>query len=153
MIDAELIKHADDHAANVVARAIGGLQGGEHEVERAFWVAIVERGECLAQVRAPGSLERDPRRQPVGGETAWDPCEQRQRIVVLAACVEDPRQRQRRVGPIGLEFECAPQRVLVTRLDQRIDLGGDERIEEPLDRQSAAARRRTRRPPRRRGTP
>ena len=111
---------------------------------------VVEGLEGLAEVEVVGLLEAHARRQAVGGERAADVGEQRQRLVGLAAAVQQARQRDGGVGAAGLELERAAQRRLVALGHERVGLAGDEPVEEALDRWRAAGRRRTRR---RRGRP
>ena len=60
--------------------------------------------------------------------------EQRERLLALAALVQDAGERDGGVGAAGLELERAPQDVLVAGRDERVGLGGHERVEEALDR-------------------
>jgi hypothetical protein len=53
--------------------------------------------------------------------------------VALAPLVEQPRERQRRVGTGGLELERAAQRVLVALLHERVGLRGQQPVEELAD--------------------
>ena len=50
VVDAELVEHADDDAAQVVLGAVGGREGGEERVEGGLGVAAVQGGERLGEV-------------------------------------------------------------------------------------------------------
>ena len=94
-------------------------------------LARVERRERLAELGL--ALEPDAGREPVGGERAGDVAEQLQRLLGLAALVQDAGERDGGVGAAGLELQRPPQGGLVARLDQRVGLGGEQVVEELLD--------------------
>ena len=68
VVDAELVQDADDDAAQVVAGAVGGGEGGKELVERGLAVAPVERFERRRKVGLAGLLEADACGQALGGE-------------------------------------------------------------------------------------
>jgi hypothetical protein len=131
-VDTEVVEHADDRAAQVVP-ALAVLLGdrADQPVEAALGLAGVERRERLGELRL--ALEADAGGQPVGGERARDVAEQLERLLVLAALVQDPRQCDGGVGAAGLELERVAQRLLVARGDEAVRLAREQRLEELLD--------------------
>jgi hypothetical protein len=97
-------------------------------------VARVERRERLLEVRRASPLELDPRGQAGGAEVAGHLAQQRERLRVLAARVQQARERYGRVRARGLERDGAPQRRLVARGHERVRLRRQQRVEERVDR-------------------
>ena len=94
----------------------------------ALLLAGVQRGERGAQVLVV--LEPQPGGQALGRERAGELGEDRQRVVALAALGEDARERDAGVGAARLELERAAQVLLAAGLDERVGLGGQQRVEE-----------------------
>src|SRR5919109_1359234 len=133
VLDSELVEHADDRAAEVLAAAVLGLRDrGYQRVEPALDVAGVERRERLAQVLIV--LEPQPRGEALGRERPGEVAEDRERVVAVAAPGEDPRERDAGVGARGLELERAAQVLLGAGLDERVGLRRQQRVEEARDR-------------------
>ena len=133
MLDAEVVEHADDGAAEILA-AVAVVVGGDRvdqPVEPALGVAGVERGERVGELRVV--LEPDAGGEAVGGERAGDVAEQLERLLVVAALVQEPGERDGGVGAAGLELERRAQRLLVAGLDEAVGLGGQQPVEELLD--------------------
>ena len=133
VLHAELVEHADDRAAQILA-PVGVLRGGDRVdqgVEPALLIAVVERGERRAQLLVV--LEPQPGGQALGGERAGELGQDRQRVVAVAALGHEARQGDARVGAAGLERERAAEIVLAAGLDQRVGLGGQQRVEEAGD--------------------
>ena len=99
-------------------------------------VAGVERGErgWTSSARVATARSSIRAAQAVGGEAAGDLPQQRQRLVGLAALMEDPRQRHGGVGTGGLQLNRPAQRFLVATGDELVGLGWQQRIKEALDR-------------------
>ena len=141
MLGAELVEHAHDHAAQLVAAVLVGRGGDrvDQQLEPALLVAGVERGERVGELRVV--LEPDPRGEALGGVGAGRVGEHRERVVALAPLVQQARERDGGVRAAGLELERAPQRVLVALLHQRVRLGGQQRRRGTCAPAAAAGRR------------
>src|SRR5579875_3034470 len=91
----------------------------------------------VRQLRGVAGGERtsklDAGAQAIGGEASGHALEQRQGLLILAASVKDPREGYSRLGAARLKLDRAPQRLLITRCHQAIDLGGHQRVDEALD--------------------
>src|SRR5881628_4157035 len=110
----KLVENADDHAANVVAVASRRSHGGDEQVERAGPVSAVERDEGRVELLGGAVLlETNSRGESVGGEASMHAAQDVERLAGLRSAVQDLRQRQRRVGAIGLELQSLPERSLV----------------------------------------
>jgi hypothetical protein len=59
VLDAEVVEHAHDHAADVVLAPVGVRQRLDQEVERALGLAVVQGLERLRQLGRL-ALEADP---------------------------------------------------------------------------------------------
>jgi hypothetical protein len=75
MLDPELVEDPDDHAADIVASAVGGGNRIEQKIKRALMIAGVQCRKRLAEVRdlIPRGLryrllEPDTRGQPLSSE-------------------------------------------------------------------------------------
>ena len=131
VLDAELVEHADDGAPQVLAPG-GVLRAGDRRdqgVEAALLLAVVERGEGLAQLGVV--LQPQAGGQALGGEVAGELGQDRERVLALAARGEDAGQRHAGIGARGLERERAAQVVLAAGLDERVGLGRQQGVEEP----------------------
>ena len=73
MLDAQLLQHADDDLADLVARAIGRLKRCQQEVEAALSIALVKRLERFAQIWLLGLLQPDASTKAIGGEATGHP--------------------------------------------------------------------------------
>jgi hypothetical protein len=136
VLDAELVEDPHDDLADLVLRAVGARQRADQQLERALRLAGVERGERVGQVRRGGALEADPRGEAGAAEVARRAVQQLERLVVLAARVQQARERDERVGAVGLQLDRLAQRGLVAARDERVRLGGQQRVEELLDLRS-----------------
>src|SRR6516165_8307648 len=116
MLDAELVQDPNDHATDVVAGTVGRRQRVQEQIQRPLLVACIKCRERLAQVRLPARcgllLELDPRAEAVGGEAAWDSCEQFERVVTLTTLVEDSRERDHGLAARRLKLDGPAQRLL-----------------------------------------
>ena len=123
----------------------------EQEIERPLLIARVERRERLARGRAsrfrPAPLERDPRGEPVGGEAAGNAPRS------SSASSASPRAYSIRASGTaasarrGSSSSARRSDCSSPLGDQRVGLGGQQRVEERARPPPAAARRRTRRRP------
>ena len=105
----------------------------EQQVEAALGLALVERLERVGQLgpraRAGCATARPSAANERGTASR-----------ISSASSSSPRrcsiraERDRRVGAPGLQLQRAAQRRLVAGLDELVRLGGDEPVEEPLDR-------------------
>ena len=134
-VDTELVEDPDHDAADVVLGAVGAGQGPDEEVKRLGLISLVERRERVAEVEGRlAPLELDPGREPVGGKAAGHVLEDRERTVGVIATEQDAGQRHGGIGPGGLELHRAAQRVLVALGDEAVGLGGEQRVQEAVDR-------------------
>ena len=122
MLDAEVVEDADDGAAQILAAVAVVVVGdrGDQRVEPALDVAVVKGRERAAERRVVA--EADAGGKAVGRERAADVGEEAERLLVVAALVQQPGERERRVGAAGIELDRAPQRLLVAGLDEPVGL-------------------------------
>ena len=135
MLDPELVEDPDDDAADVVPRAVGRRQRAEQQIERALVVALVQRGEGLLEVRRAASRRASairaarPSAAKLPGTRAAAPAPRRR---LRERAGSGPAARPRRRG--RLELDRPAQRLLVAASDELVGLGGQQRVEEALDR-------------------
>ena len=109
VLDAELVEHRDDQPAQVVAcgrRRRGSRRAAGRRRPRG------RRRRAPSQRRARRRCPRRcARRMRAASPSAWklpgDVLDERERLVVLAALQQQPRERDGRVGPAGLQLERA----------------------------------------------
>ena len=119
------------------SRRLGVVRRGDRRdqrVEAVLLVAGVERGEGVAQLLVV--FQPQAGGEALGGERARELREDRERVLALAALVQDPREREAGVGAAGLELQRAAQVGLAAR---------PRRARRP---RRGAASRRSGRPPR-----
>ena len=124
MLHTELVEHADDGAAQVLAAARVVRRGDRRDqrVEAVLLVAGVERGKGVAEVLVV--LQPQAGGEALGGEGAGELGEDGERVLALAALVQDPREGEAGVGAAGLELQRTAQIGLRAGLDERVRLGG-----------------------------
>jgi len=122
---------ADQHGADRLALDFAAAKRREQQFERTLGLPGVDRRKRFGELSA--GLQRDTRAQPVGLEANRYSVEKRQGFVELAAGDQQSCERHRSVRPGRGELERLPQRGLIAHGDQRIRLGGNERVEERLD--------------------
>ena len=140
VLHAQLVENTDHHAADIVAGSVGVRDRGQEHIQGMLVIAAIEGGEGLVQIgygtrrRAlRGSLQADPRGQPVGGKASWHPRQHRERLVGLATAPQDPGQRHGRVGARRLELVGPAQRFLIALLHQSVGFRWEQRVEEVLN--------------------
>ena len=110
---------------------VGGGDRGDQGVER----------RAAARRRRGRRRRRPARDRPRAGSARPGPRRRRSRWCCRAAparrrsrrAVQQPRERDRGVGAVGLELERAPQVVLAAGGDQPVGLGGQQAVEELRD--------------------
>ena len=135
MLDAELVEHADDRAAQVLAavrrRSVAAIAAISASSPRCCSPAS---SAANARAQLVVVLEPQPRGEALGGERAGELGEDRERVLALAAvgagcrASATPASARR-----GLELERAAQVLLAAGLDERVGLGGQQRVEEARD--------------------
>ena len=162
MLHAELVEHADYDPPYVVAGAVGasaarraaGRDRARGSPASSAANASLRSGtERLRSRCCAADSSADPRRQSVGGEASRHPGEHGQRLVELAAFLQDPGQGDRGVRSGGLELVGASQRGLVALLHQRRRPRRAAASRGTAPPRQAAGRRRTPPRPGRPGTP
>ena len=142
MLDPELVEHADDGAAQIVAavRVVGSA--GIAAIRPS---SPVSKSPASSAANAAAQrlvvLQAQARGEALGGEGAGHVGEQGERLVAVAAAGQQAGERHGGVGAAGLELERAAQVVLAAGGDERVGLGGHQPVEEALDAARPAGRR------------
>ena len=133
MLDAELVEHADDRAPQVLAPA---------GVAVAAIAAIsASRPRCCspassaanASASSASSSSRSRAARPSAANEPGNSLEDRERVLALAAVGRMRASATAGVGAAGLELERAAQVRLAAGRDERVGLGGHQRVEEARD--------------------
>ena len=134
VLDAELVEDADDDLADLVLRAVGARQRARSAGRARARGRPRRARRTRRQVRRAGLLQLDARLQSGAAEVPGRALQQRERLVVLAARVQQARERHERVGAVRLQLErlCAAT-ASSPRGDERVGLGRQQRVEEALD--------------------
>ena len=141
MLDAELVEHADHGAAQVLAALVAVRRRSRRSARRGRARCSPASSAANASRSAGSSLEPDP-----GGEARRRRTSRRRWRAAPAPRSRSPRsaaaaraRRRRRRGRARARARGAGR--LAAGLDQRVGLGGHERVEEALDARRAAGRR------------
>ena len=126
MIQTELVEHAYDYSADLVAATVGSSNRLDKNVQRLFLITGIERRESPAKIRRRSPLEPDTGSQSVRREASVNVAEDLESLFHLPAAVEDPSERDRSIGAVRLELHGPAERLLIALLNQQFRLGREQ---------------------------